>query len=125
MLFRSGTQMSMGIGGISAMIDQTNVSAASSKAGALQDKLGSNLANASEEELMSVCKEFEAYFVEQVLKEVEKTIPKEEEEDASMSQLRDYFKEEMIQNLSGQICEQQELGLAQQMYEQMKRNYNL
>lgn len=50
--------MSMGIGGISAMIDQTNVSAASSKAGALQDKLGSNLANASEEELMSVCKEF-------------------------------------------------------------------
>ena len=78
--------MSMGIGGISAMIDQTNVSAASSKAGALQDKLGSNLANASEEELMSVCKEFEAYFVEQVLKEVEKTIPKEEEEDASMSQ---------------------------------------
>ena len=93
--------MSMGIGGISAMIDQTNVSAASSKAGALQDKLGSNLANASEEELMSVCKEFEAYFVEQVLKEVEKTIPKEEEEDASMSQLRDYFKEEMIQNLSG------------------------
>lgn len=117
--------MSMGIGGISAMIDQTNVSAASSKAGALQDKLGSNLANASEEELMSVCKEFEAYSVEQVLKEVEKTIPKEEEEDASMSQLRDYFKEEMIQNLSGQICEQQELGLAQQMYEQMKRNYNL
>ena len=117
--------MSMGIGGISAMIDQTNASAAGSKANALQDRLGSNLSNASEEELMSVCKEFEAYFVEQVMKEVEKTIPKDEEEDASMAQLTDYFKEEMIQNLSEQICEQQELGLAQQMYEQMKRNYNL
>ena len=117
--------MSMGIGGISAMIDQTNASAAGSKANALQDRLGSNLSNAYEEELMSVCKEFEAYFVEQVMKEVEKTIPKDEEEDASMAQLTDYFKEEMIQNLSKQICEQQELGLAQQMYEQMKRNYNL
>ena len=117
--------MSIGLGGITAMIDQTNASAAGSKANALQDKLGSNLEKASEEELMSVCKEFEAYFVEQVLKEVEKTIPREEEEDASMSQLKDYFKEEMIQKLSGQICEQQELGLAQQMYEQMKRNYNL
>ena len=117
--------MNMAIGGISAMIDQTNASAAGSKASALQDRLGGNLANASEEELLSVCKEFEAYFVEQVLKEVEKTIPKNEEEDASMSQLKDYFKEEMIQNLSEQICEQQELGLAQQMYEQMKRNYNL
>lgn len=117
--------MSMGLGGISAMLDQTNLSAAGSKATALTDKLGDNLKNASEEELMSVCKEFEAYFVEQVLKEVEKTIPKEEEEDASMSQLKDYFKEEMIQKLSGEICEQQNLGLAQQMYEQMKRNYNL
>lgn len=117
--------MSMGLGGISAMIDQTNASAAGSKANALQNRLNGNLGNASEEELMSVCKEFEAYFVEQVMKEVEKTIPKNEEEDASMSQLKDYFKEEMIQNLSEQICEQQELGLAQQMYEQMKRNYNL
>lgn len=117
--------MSMGLGGITAMIDQTNASAASSKANALQDRLGSNLASASEEELMSVCKQFEAYFVEQVMKEVEKTIPKNEEEDASTSQLKDYFKDEMIQNLSEQICEQQELGLAQQMYEQMKRNYNL
>lgn len=117
--------MNMGINGISDMINQTGTTASSSKANALQDKLGGNLSNASEEELMSVCKEFEAYFVEQVMKEVEKTIPKNEEEDGSMSQLKDYFKEEMIQKLSGQICEQQELGLAQQMYEQMKRNYNL
>ncbi len=115
--------MSMGLGSISAMADQ--VSAAGSKANALQNKLDGNLKNATEEELMSVCKEFEAYFVEQVLKEVEKTIPKDEEEEGSMSQMKDYFKDEMIQKLAGQVCEQQDLGLAQQMYEQMKRNYNL
>ena len=83
------------------------------------------MSKASDAELMEVCKEFEAYFVEQVMKEVEKTIPKSEEEDASMSQLTDYFKEEMIQTLAGDICEQQNLGLAQQMYEQMKRNYSI
>ena len=86
--------MSIGIDGISAMIDQTRSSA--------------------------------AYFVEQVMKEVEKTIPRNEEnEDASMSQLRDFYKEEMIQTFAEGICKQQSLGLAQQMYEQMKRNYNL
>ena len=59
------------------------------------------------------------------MKEVEKTIPRDEEEDASMSQLRDYFKEEMIQTLAKDVCDQQNLGLAQQLYEQMKRNYSV
>lgn len=117
--------MSMGIDGISAMIDQTRRSAADSSANALQNKLNSDLSSSAEDELLGVCKQFEAYFVEQVMKEVEKTIPKDEEEDASMSQLRDFYKEEMIQTLAEGICKQQNLGLAQQMYEQMKRNYNL
>lgn len=117
--------MSIGIDGIAGLVDQTGRSAADSRSNALQNKLGGDLTSASDEKLKEVCKEFEAYFVEQVMKEVEKTIPKnEEDEDASMSQLRDFYKEEMIQTLAGNICEQQNLGLAQQMYEQMKRNYS-
>ena len=42
-----------------------------------------------------------------------------------MSQMKDYFKDEMIQMLAEDVCEQQNLGLAQQMYEQMKRNYSI
>lgn len=115
-----------GIGGISAMLDQTGTSAASSRTDALKNKAGGDLSAASDSELMEVCKEFEAYFVEQVMKEVEKTIPRnKEDEDASMSQLRDFYKEEMFQTLSKEICEKQSLGFAQQMYEQMKRNYSL
>lgn len=117
--------MSIGIDSISAMVDQTNSSAANSKTNALQNKLNGNLSTASDDELMDVCKDFEAYFVEQVLKEVEKTIPENEEKDSSMSQLTDYFKDEMIQTLATEVCEQQDLGIAQQMYEQMKRNYSL
>lgn len=117
--------MSIGIDSISAMVGQTNSTAANSKANALQSKLSGDFSNASDEEFMDVCKDFEAYFVEQVLKEVEKTIPESEDEDSSMSQLTDYFKDEMIQTLATEVCEQQDLGLAQQMYEQMKRNYSL
>ncbi len=115
----------MGIDSISAMLNQAGSSAAANRTDALKNKAGSDFSSASDEELMKVCKEFEAYFVEQVMKEVEKTIPKNEEEDASTSQLTDYFKEEMIQDLAEEICDQQSLGLAQQMYEQMKRNYSL
>ena len=116
----------MGLDSLSAIAGQTYRSAADSSASALQDRLsGGDLGTAADDELMDVCKEFEAYFVEQVMKEVEKTIPKDEEEDASMSQLRDYFKEEMIQTLAKDVCDQQNLGLAQQLYEQMKRNYSV
>ncbi len=117
--------MGIGIDGISAMIDQTRSSAANSSTNALQNKLNGDLSASTDDELMDVCKQFEAYFVEQVMKEVEKTIPKNEDEDSSMSQLKDFYKEEMIQMLAEDVCEQQNLGLAQQMYEQMKRNYDL
>lgn len=117
--------MNMGIDSIAGMMDQTYRSASNGRTEALQKRAGADLSEADDKELMEVCKEFEAYFVEQVMKEVEKTIPKnEEDEDASMSQLRDFYKEEMIQTLAENICEQQNLGLAQQMYEQMKRNYS-
>lgn len=115
--------MSIGIDGIAGLVDQTGKSAADSRSNALQNKLGGDLTSASDEKLKEVCKEFEAYFVEQVMKEVEKTIPKSEDEDASMSQLTEFYKEEMIQTLAQDVCKQQNLGLAQQMYEQMKRNY--
>ena len=73
--------MSIGIDSISAMIDQTSSSAANSRANSLENTLGVDLSSASDDELMDVCKEFEAYFVEQVMKEVEKTIPDDEDED--------------------------------------------
>ena len=117
--------MAISLDGITAMVDQTGSSAQNSKVNKLQNTLDGDLSDASDEELMDVCKDFEQYFVEQVMKEMEKTIPRnEEDEDASMSQLRDYYKDEMIQQLAEEVCDKQNLGLAQQMYEQMKRNYS-
>lgn len=80
---------------------------------------------ATDDELMDVCKQFEAYFLEQCFKEMSKTVKTDDYSSASTSTLVDYFKDEMMQKLATESTEKNSLGLAQQLYEQMKRNYNL
>lgn len=106
---------------ISSYIDTAKKTSAGSD---LQKTLGKDLSTASDEELMDVCKEFEAYFVEQVLKEAEKMVP-DSDEDSSMSQLTDFYKDTVRQEMASKIGEQSGNSFAQMMYEQMKRNYNL
>ena len=115
--------MSIGIGSLTSMIDQTSSNAANNRANALKETLGKDLASASDEELMDVCKEFETYFVEMVMKEVEKSM--KSETDSSSSQYVDLYKDQVRTQLAETFCEQTDLGFAQQMYEQMKRNYSL
>lgn len=50
----------------------------------LNDTISGDLSSASDEELMDVCKDFEAYFVEQVMKEMKKMIPEDDNKDQSM-----------------------------------------
>lgn len=82
-------------------------------------------ANAKDDELMEACKSFEAYFVEQVFKEVEKTIHTDDDSSSYASQMTDYFKDGVIQNLSEKIVDQNGQSLSKMLYEQMKRNYGL
>ena len=91
----------------------------------MQDTISKDYSQASDKELLDVCKQFEAYFMEQMFKGMMKTIPKSEESESSNSALVDYFTDSTIQELSKQSTEQNSLGLAQMMYEQMKRNYDL
>jgi len=75
--------------------------------------------------LLDVCKQFEAYFMEQVFKQMEKTIIKDEESSGTTTALVDYFKDSALQELTKTSTETQGLGIAQTLYEQMKRNYGL
>lgn len=95
---------------------QTSKSAASISA--LENK---DLKGATDEELMDVCKEFESYFLEQVMKEMTKTIGDEDSESSSSSMV-DYFKDTTLQSLAKESTEQNSLGLAQTLFDQMKRN---
>jgi len=91
----------------------------------LQQTVSGDYSNASSEELMEACKEFEAYFLEQMFKEMEKTIPNNDNEDATTQRLVDYFKDNAIQQIAEDSTENNSLGLAQMLYEQMKRNYGI
>lgn len=113
--------MSISIGDLSNYVDTSRETAANSK---LQNTLSKDLSASSDDELMEVCKDFEAYFIEQVLKEVEKTVSTDEE-NSYAAQVKNIFKDNMIQTVSEQIGEQSGNSFAQMMYEQMKRNYGL
>lgn len=76
--------------------------------------------------LFDACKQFEAYLWEQVYKEMQKTVDLfGEEEDGYASNMVDYFKDSVIQNISEQTATQGSNSLAQMLYEQAKRNYGL
>lgn len=80
----------------------------------------------SDEQLLDACKEFEAYFVEQIFKEMQKTVDVfKEGENTPNDSLVDFFKDGTIQELAGTMTKTQGLGLAQMLYEQMKHNYNM
>lgn len=86
----------------------------------LEQKLtGGSMTEATDEELMDACKEFEAYLVEQVLKQVKESIPKTEEEE---NQYTEYFGDMMLQEYASAITDQGSLGIAQKLYESMKNN---
>lgn len=99
--------------------------ASDASANALQSAFEKVDQNTTEEELMSACKEFEAYFIEQIYKGMEKTIMKSEERESG-SQYMDYFGDMQVQAYAKKASEQGDgIGLAKELFEQMKRNYGL
>lgn len=76
--------------------------------------------------LFDACKQFEAYLWEQVYKEMQKTVDIfGEDEDGYASNMVDYFKDTVIQQISEQTATQGSNSLAQMLYEQAKINYGM
>ncbi len=94
----------------------------SASSSAMEDTLSKDFANASDDELMKVCKDFESYFVEQLIKAMESTLDEEED---PLSGEYSYFKDMQTQQYAKMMTEQTDFGLAQMLYEQMKRNYSV
>ncbi len=94
----------------------------------LQNAINNTSSSSTEDELMEVCKEFEAYFVEQMYKSMEKltVVPGSNEESESKSDYMEMFSDTLTQEYATMTAEQGDgLGLAQMLYEQMKRNYGI
>ncbi len=131
--------MSFDLNGINAsaytdyMSDQTK--------NAVSDKLKATLTSAAEnakknaangdseeinEELMGACKQFESYFLEQVFKEMQKSVDAmKPEESGNNKQLVDFFKDRTLQDLTAKSTDTQGLGLAQMLYENMKHTVGM
>lgn len=82
-------------------------------------------ANSTKEELESAAKSFEAYFVEQMLKEVKETFTSEEDSDSTVSQMKDFYMDSTIQSLSETLVDEFGGNFTDQMVEQMARNYGI
>ncbi len=105
-----------------AMQESKNASTA-----ALQKKLENTSEHSSDDELWAACKSFEAYFLEQVFKEMQKSVDalKPETSDHSTSTLVDYFKNQTLQDVCATSVETQSNGFAQMLYENLRRNYDI
>jgi len=94
----------------------------------LKSKLDSTNSTSTDDELMDACKQFEAYMLEQVFKEMQKSVDAlkdESNKDQPTSNLVDYFKDQTLTKITQDSTETQGLGLAQMLYENMKRNYDI
>ena len=110
----------------------------------ISNKLNStDFSKATDDELMEVCKDFESYFVEQMLKSMAKMSSVDgsnsdniyaslfgvtEDSDSGMNTLSSYFGDELMSSMADKVVENQSgkgLGIAQTLYEQMNRNYSV
>ena len=110
----------------------------------ISSKLNStDFSKATDDELMEVCKDFESYFVEQMLKSMAKMSSVDgsnsdniyaslfgvtEDSDSGKNTLSSYFGDELMSSMADKVVENQSgrgLGIAQTLYEQMKRNYSV
>ncbi len=104
---------------------QSYLSNSSSATAKMDQVKNTDYKNATDEELMDACKQFEEYFVEMALKEVFKTVDlfgMGESTSNAMSTSKDFMKDSIVQKFAEKITEESGLGLAQQLYESMKRN---
>lgn len=116
----------MDLTNISSMYNDIASNASAQSAAKLKDQLNNrDYKNATKDELMDACKEFEAYFLEQMYKSMLKTIPQSEGMSSSNMTMMDYYKDQMVQNIAKETTDQNDMGLARMLYEQMCRNYGL
>jgi len=117
----------MDISGLTSVYtEKATQSAQNSKLNSLENTLkNADKSESTDEELMSVCKEFEAYFMEQVFKGMKSAmVPESESTDSASKTLKNYYEDNLMTEYAKSASDQMEgsNSLAQMLYEQMKRN---
>ena len=122
--------MSMDVSGITSMLGQSGVTnatnnASTAKTDSLKNSVHGLSSNSSDEELMEVLKDFESYFVEQMIKQMKETFTDDDKESSEASQYTDTFMDYAIEDIADILLDEVGGNMTQQLFEQMKRNYNI
>ena len=118
--------MSMAIGDMTSMLNQNTTTNTTQKTDTLKNSVSGLSSDSTEEELKEVLRDFESYFFEEMIKKVKETFSHEDEEDSStISQYSDMFMDTAIEEIADIMLDEIGDSMTQQLYEQMKRNYNI
>lgn len=111
----------MDLGGLSSIYtDYMKTQSDNEKSEKMKADWVENNKGTDDEQLLDACKQFEAYFLEQMFKQMQKTVPETDYSFQSTGTMVDYYRDNMIQEIASMSTEKGELGLAQTLYEQMK-----
>lgn len=106
---------------ISSLYDSYSSQMDSVSAGSATSRISSVGEDSSDEELLEACKSFESYFVQKMIEEAKKTLDNEDEQGEYTQMFADMRNEQ----LANTITESGQMGLAQQLYDNLKTQYNL
>lgn len=106
---------------VSSLYDSYASRISSASAAGTSDKIGWIGKDSSDEELMEACKSFESYFVQKMIEEAKKTVENEDEEGEYTKMFADMRNEQ----LADTVTESGQIGLAQQLYDNLKQQYKL
>lgn len=120
----------MDVTGITSMLNQSastnaTTNANSAKTDSLKNSVNGLSSNSTEEELKEVLEDFESYFLEQIIKKMKDTFTDDDEESSLASQYTDTFMDYAIEDVADMLLEEVGGTMTQQLFEQMKRNYNI
>lgn len=106
--------------------ENINSAAAEVKSAGSTDSSSSD-STASSDKLMSACKQFESYLWEQVYKEMKKTTSTYGDDSSNDygSNMVNLFMDDAIETVSQESVTDGPNSLAQTLYDQLKRNYNI
>lgn len=106
---------------VSSLYDSYASRISSASAAGTSDKIGGIGKDSSDEELMEACKSFESYFVQKMIEEAKKTVENEDEEGEYTKMFADMRNEQLADTVTGSG----QIGLAQQLYDNLKQQYKL
>lgn len=115
--------MSLSVNDLYNGLGSSTISTASLKSTASAEQLTSQIEDGgTDEEMMSACQDFEAYLLQKMFENMEKSA-KLFEDDEEENEYTEMFGDQMYQSMAEtMVSSGQGLGIAQMLYESMSRN---